>query len=153
MGAPGGSGGDGAGGEGAGPGGGTGLCVLLPPSQVFQVPSGLTQYGPGDGAPSHSQQLLVWWPGEKFHVEQLPALQHAASHAAAVRLGSRCMFLHCSPARLCGKLQFLVKSRAVATTVQGQDANNSSGIAIGRAICAVPAPGRARTHSRAHAFL
>ena len=111
---------------------------MLPPSQVFQVPSGLTQYGPGDGAPSHSQQLLVWWPGEKFHVEQLPALQHAASHAAAVRLGSRCMFLHCSPARLCGKLQFLVKSRAVATTVQGQDANNSSGIAIGRAICAVP---------------
>ena len=128
IGSPGGSGGGGDGGDGdgvggggggAGPGGGAG--ALLPPSHVFQVPSGLAQCGPGNGAPSHSQQLLLWWPGEKFHVEH-PTLQHAASHAVAVRLGSLCMSLHCSPARLCEKLQFV---RVVVAMVAGGATSSS----------------------------
>ena len=60
TGGDGGVGGEGGGdGDGAGPGGGTGRCVLLPPIQTFQVPSGFAQCGPGDGAPNQSQQLLV----------------------------------------------------------------------------------------------
>ena len=78
---------------------------------------------------SHSQQLWAWWSGLKFHTLQAASLQHAASHAEAVRLGFECMFLHCRPARLCGKLQLRLSA---ATSVSSSSSRLRATSAVTR---------------------